>query len=81
MRGKGWAYGYCPSGAGCRPVSQQPAPSHAGAAGLAGMAIAGAHTPYAWLVLPMMAAGFGTALTMPAATASVMEAAPARLIR
>jgi DHA2 family methylenomycin A resistance protein-like MFS transporter len=48
-----------------------------GGAGLLGMALAGAHAPYALLVAPMAAAGFGMALTMPAATASVMEAAPA----
>jgi DHA2 family methylenomycin A resistance protein-like MFS transporter len=48
-----------------------------GAAGLAGIAAAaGAHTAYALLILPMAAAGFGMALTMPAATAAVMEAAP-----
>ena len=41
------------------------------------MALAGAHAPYALLVAPMAAAGFGMALTMPAATASVLEAAPA----
>jgi MFS family permease len=33
--------------------------------------------PYAILVAPMAAAGFGMALTMPAATAAVIEAAPA----
>jgi len=48
-----------------------------GWAGLAGLAVAGAHTSYALLVAPMAAAGFGMALTMPAATASVIEAAPA----
>lgn len=48
-----------------------------GAAGLLGTVIAGARTPYGWLVLPMVTAGVGMALTMPAATASVMEAAPA----
>ena len=48
-----------------------------GGAGLLGMALAGAHAPYALLVAPMAAAGFGMALTMPAATASVLEAAPA----
>ena len=48
-----------------------------GAAGLLGTMVAGPHTPYGWLVLPMTATGFGMALTMPAATASVMEAAPA----
>jgi len=48
-----------------------------GGAGLLGLAVAGAHTSYALLVAPMAAAGFGMALTMPAATASVIEAAPA----
>jgi MFS transporter, DHA2 family, methylenomycin A resistance protein len=48
-----------------------------GVAGLAGLLVAGAHTTYALLVLPMAAAGFGMALTMPAATAAVIEAAPA----
>ena len=48
-----------------------------GAAGLFGTMVAGGHTPYGLLVLPMAAAGFGMATTMPAATASVMEAAPA----
>jgi DHA2 family methylenomycin A resistance protein-like MFS transporter len=33
--------------------------------------------PYALLVAPMAATGFGMALTMPARTASVIEAAPA----
>jgi DHA2 family methylenomycin A resistance protein-like MFS transporter len=47
-----------------------------GAAGLLGTMVAGTQTPYGLLVLPMTAAGFGMALTMPAATASVMEAAP-----
>ncbi len=48
-----------------------------GAAGLLGTMAAGPHIPYGWLVLPMTATGVGMALTMPAATASVMEAAPA----
>jgi DHA2 family methylenomycin A resistance protein-like MFS transporter len=48
-----------------------------GGAGLLGLVVAGAHTPYLLLVAPMAAAGFGMALTMPAATASVIEAAPA----
>ena len=48
-----------------------------GGAGLLGMALAGAQAPYVLLAAPMAAAGFGMALTMPAATASVMEAAPA----
>jgi MFS transporter, DHA2 family, methylenomycin A resistance protein len=47
-----------------------------GGIGLLGIAVAGPHTDYALLVLPMAAAGFGMALTMPAATAAVMEAAP-----
>ncbi|WP_275306550.1 MFS transporter [Streptomyces yunnanensis] len=47
-----------------------------GAAGLAGWLCAGPGTPYAALVGPMAAAGFGTALTMPSATAAVMESAP-----
>jgi MFS transporter, DHA2 family, methylenomycin A resistance protein len=48
-----------------------------GGAGLLGLVVAGAHTSYLPLVAPMGAAGFGMALTMPAATASVIEAAPA----
>ncbi len=47
-----------------------------GAAGLLGLAVAGPHTSYPELVPAMAAAGFGMALTMPAATASVMESAP-----
>lgn len=47
-----------------------------GAAGLAGWLVAGPDTPYLALVAPMACAGFGTALTMPASTAAVMEAAP-----
>jgi DHA2 family methylenomycin A resistance protein-like MFS transporter len=47
-----------------------------GGAGLLGIAVAGVHTPYPVFVVPMIAAGAGMALTMPAATASVMEAAP-----
>jgi DHA2 family methylenomycin A resistance protein-like MFS transporter len=48
-----------------------------GGAGLLGLALAGPHAGYPLLVAPMAAAGFGMALTMPAATASVLEAAPA----
>jgi DHA2 family methylenomycin A resistance protein-like MFS transporter len=48
-----------------------------GAAGLFGWLVAGAGTAYVLLVLPMAAVGFGTAFTMPAATAAAMEAAPA----
>jgi DHA2 family methylenomycin A resistance protein-like MFS transporter len=47
-----------------------------GGAGLLGVATAGPHTAYLLLVAPMAATGFGMALTMPAATAAVMEAAP-----
>ncbi|WP_236573430.1 MFS transporter [Streptomyces sp. GS7] len=47
-----------------------------GAAGLAGWLCAAPDTPYLALVAPMAAAGFGTALTMPASTAAVMDAAP-----
>lgn len=47
-----------------------------GGAGLIGLVAAGTHTPYLVLVLPMIAAGSGMALTMPAATSSVMESAP-----
>jgi DHA2 family methylenomycin A resistance protein-like MFS transporter len=48
----------------------------AGGTGLAGLAVAGPHTAYLLLVAPLMAAGFGMACTMPAATAAVMGAAP-----
>jgi DHA2 family methylenomycin A resistance protein-like MFS transporter len=47
-----------------------------GGGGLLGLVVAGAHTPYAFLAVPLMAAGFGMAFTMPAATAAVMGAAP-----
>jgi DHA2 family methylenomycin A resistance protein-like MFS transporter len=48
-----------------------------GGAGLISLVVAGPHSAYPWLIVPMAAAGFGMALTMPAATASVIEAAPA----
>lgn len=48
----------------------------AGAAGLFGLAATGSHTPYWLIVVPLMAAGFGMAFTMPAATTTVVEAAP-----
>jgi MFS transporter, DHA2 family, methylenomycin A resistance protein len=48
-----------------------------GGAGLLGLIVAGPATHYAFLIVPMAAAGFGIALTMPAATAAVIEAAPA----
>ena len=48
-----------------------------GAAGLLGLIVTGRGTPYWVLVAPMLAAGSGMALTMPAATTAVMDAAPA----
>ncbi|MFI7462076.1 MFS transporter [Nonomuraea sp. NPDC049646] len=50
-----------------------------GGAGLLGWLVAGTGTGYWALVAPLMLAGFGTGLTMPAATSAVMEAAPAAL--
>jgi DHA2 family methylenomycin A resistance protein-like MFS transporter len=47
-----------------------------GAAGLLGLIVTARGTPYWILVLPMVAAGSGMALTMPAATTAVMDAAP-----
>jgi DHA2 family methylenomycin A resistance protein-like MFS transporter len=47
-----------------------------GGAGLLGIAAAATSAPYAILAVTFAAAGFGMALTMPAATAAVMEAAP-----
>jgi MFS transporter, DHA2 family, methylenomycin A resistance protein len=60
---------------GTRPIMM--AGLCAGAAGLFGLMAAGPHTPYLALVLPLAAAGFGMAFTMPAATTTVVEAAPA----
>src|SRR4051812_4708005 len=48
-----------------------------GAAGYAGLAAAGAGTAYPLLAAPLVAVGFGMALTMPAATAAVVESVPA----
>jgi DHA2 family methylenomycin A resistance protein-like MFS transporter len=48
-----------------------------GAAGLLGLIVAAHGVPYWMLILPMVAAGSGMALTMPAVTTAVMEAAPA----
>lgn len=48
----------------------------AGGAGLLGLLVAGARTPYVWLVAPLVATGFGMAFAMPAVTAAVMGAAP-----
>ena len=47
-----------------------------GAAGLLGLIVTARGTPYWALVAPMLAAGSGMALTMPAATTAVMDAAP-----
>ncbi|MFE5616322.1 MFS transporter [Streptomyces sp. NPDC056470] len=46
------------------------------ALGLAGWAAAGADPAYALLVVPMMAAGFGTSFALTGSTATVMGAAP-----
>jgi MFS transporter, DHA2 family, methylenomycin A resistance protein len=48
-----------------------------GGAGLAALAVAGRSTSYVLLVPALVAAGFGMAFTMPAATAAIIEAAPA----
>jgi MFS transporter, DHA2 family, methylenomycin A resistance protein len=48
-----------------------------GAAGFGGLIAAGQGTSYVLLVPPLVAAGFGMAFTMPAATAAIIEAAPA----
>jgi DHA2 family methylenomycin A resistance protein-like MFS transporter len=47
-----------------------------GALGLFAMSIAEPHTPYGALIVPLMAIGFGTAYTMPAATAATIDAVP-----
>lgn len=47
-----------------------------GAVGLFLLAAAGPHTAYRLLVVPLMLAGFGMSMTMPAATTAVVEAAP-----
>ncbi|MGP7996929.1 MAG: MFS transporter [Streptosporangiaceae bacterium] len=47
-----------------------------GSAGLLGLLVSGHGTPYWVLVLPMLAAGAGMALTMPAATTAVLDSAP-----
>ena len=49
-----------------------------GTLGLLGWLAGGPHTPYYVLVAPLLATGFGMALTMPAATAAVMGSAPAQ---
>ncbi len=51
-----------------------------GAAGFAGLIAAGRATSYWLLVAPLVAAGFGMALTMPAATSAIIEAVPARRV-
>ncbi|MEV0150750.1 MULTISPECIES: MFS transporter [unclassified Nonomuraea] len=50
-----------------------------GGIGLLGWLLAGRGTDYPALVAPMVLTGFGTGLTMPAATTAIMEAAPAEL--
>jgi MFS transporter, DHA2 family, methylenomycin A resistance protein len=45
--------------------------------GFLGLVAAGRHTNYAVLVAPLIAVGFGMAMTMPAATAAIIESAPA----
>lgn len=49
-----------------------------GALGLLLLAGIGRSTPYPLLVVPLMLAGLGMSLTMPAATTAVIEAAPAQ---
>jgi MFS transporter, DHA2 family, methylenomycin A resistance protein len=51
-----------------------------GAAGFAGLIVAGRSTSYPLLVPPLVAAGFGMAFTMPAATAATIESAPAERV-
>lgn len=48
-----------------------------GAAGLFAATIVDASTPYWVIVLPLLAIGFGISYTMPAATAAIIDAAPA----
>jgi DHA2 family methylenomycin A resistance protein-like MFS transporter len=48
-----------------------------GAAGFAGLIATARATSYWTLVVPLVAAGFGTAFTMPAATTAIIESAPA----
>jgi DHA2 family methylenomycin A resistance protein-like MFS transporter len=48
-----------------------------GGTGLAGLTVAGNATSYPLLVPPLIAAGFGMAFTMPAATNAIIGAAPA----
>ncbi|MDL4815196.1 MFS transporter [Actinomadura opuntiae] len=47
-----------------------------GAAGFLALTVTTRTVPYAELVVPMMATGFGISFTMPAATAAVVEGAP-----
>jgi DHA2 family methylenomycin A resistance protein-like MFS transporter len=51
-----------------------------GAAGFAGLIAAGRSTSYLLLVPALVAAGFGMAFTMPAATAATIESAPAERV-
>jgi DHA2 family methylenomycin A resistance protein-like MFS transporter len=52
-----------------------------GAAGFLGLTVAGPHTPYPMLIVPMVAAGFGISFCMPAATYAVVEPLEERLRR
>jgi MFS transporter, DHA2 family, methylenomycin A resistance protein len=47
-----------------------------GAVGFAAMAALGGHRPYLVLVVPMMLAGLGISITMPAVTSAAVEGAP-----
>jgi MFS transporter, DHA2 family, methylenomycin A resistance protein len=47
-----------------------------GGAGLLGLLVTSAHTPYVLLVGPLVAAGFGMSFTMPAATTAVIDGTP-----
>lgn len=49
-----------------------------GAVGMVGLGVTGPHGPYWMLVGPLMAVGTGMSVVMPAATAAVLEAVPAR---
>ncbi len=60
-----------------RPAGPDARRAVLGAAGFLGLLSAGSSSGYAVLIAPLVAAGFGMALTMPAATAAVIEAAPA----
>lgn len=50
------------------------------AIGMLGLTQSTAHIPYWFLIMPLLAVGFGTTYTMPAATAATIEAVPSHLI-